>query len=231
MKVIAFPFAGGTSLAYRGLANQLRDVAAFETFDPPGHGARMDEEPLCELGLIVDDVVRHMAPQLHGRYALFGHSMGAYVAYLLARRAAREGLELPRVLFVSGASAPSHGVRVKRAALPREDLVRELESMGRYPPHLLADEALSRKLFPIVRADLQAIETYRHDPGPPLPIALVVLHGSEDVVTHGEASAWRDETSGPFEHHVFDDGHFFFVEREPEVAACITRALRAHGGP
>ena len=48
-----------------------------------------------------------IACRMHGRkYAFFGHSMGAMIAFDLARWLRRNGLPAPVQLFVSGRPAP-----------------------------------------------------------------------------------------------------------------------------
>src|ERR1019366_1340812 len=99
-----------------------------------------------------------------GRYALFGHSMGATLAYLCLLRIRRAGLPLPEALILSGKSAPTIASKDMRYLLPRAEFVAMLHNMGGCSPEILQEEELLDYFEPILRADFQAVETWQHRP-------------------------------------------------------------------
>jgi surfactin synthase thioesterase subunit len=69
----------------------------------PGRNTRINEPKPSSMAELVEAMVEALAPLLPGRpFALFGHSMGAWVAFALAQELAARGLQLPLCLYVSG---------------------------------------------------------------------------------------------------------------------------------
>lgn len=147
--------------------------------------------------------------------------MGAALAYLCLLRIRHAGLPLPEVLFLSGKAAPSVSQDRGRHLLPRPEFFEMLYALGGCPPEILQHEDLIDYFEPILRADFQAIETWRHRPAEPLPVPLVVLVGRDDEVTREGAAAWSLETSGEFQLHEFDGDHFFIQRHWRQIASLI----------
>ena len=105
-RLFCFPHAGGAPSAFRAWGRYLRPEFELAIAQLPGRGARMGETPLDEMEALVDELVAAMEPMLDKPFALLGHSMGAWVAFEVARALGKKGLETPTVLFVAGARAP-----------------------------------------------------------------------------------------------------------------------------
>src|SRR5207248_8086141 len=89
LRLFCFPYAGGGSSVYRGWAERLpRDVEVCLA-QLPGREARLRETALTSLSQIVDELAEHIKPYLDKPFAFFGHSMGAMIAFELARRLRR----------------------------------------------------------------------------------------------------------------------------------------------
>jgi surfactin synthase thioesterase subunit len=155
--------------------------------------------------------------------ALFGHSMGAIVAFELARALGRDVVHL----IASGSAGPSlpRGGRGLHQ-LPHDELVAELERLGGTPEEVLQNRELLDLLVPRLRADLTASETYRRRPAPLLACPITVLGGRDDRAVSGASlAAWADETTGGFAQHMLAGDHFFVSTRRAEVLGLIGRAL------
>lgn len=192
----------------------------------PGRGRRAGEALRYSLEELADDAFAQLRGNLDkGRYALFGHSMGAALAYLCLRRIRRAGLPLPEVLFLSGKAAPTVIQDKGRHRLPRPEFLEMLHALGGCPPEILQHQDLIDYFEPILRADFQAIETWRHRPEDPLPVPLVVMVGRDDEVTRDKAAAWSQMTSGEFQLHEFDGDHFFIQRHWERIASLIGTTL------
>lgn len=192
----------------------------------PGRGRRAGEALRYSLEDLADDAFAQLRENLDkGHYALFGHSMGAALAYLCLLRIRSAGLPLPEALFLSGKAAPGVVQDKGRHRLPRPEFLEMLRAMGGCPPEILQHQELIDYFEPILRADFQAIETWRHRPEEPLPVPLVVLIGRDDEVTRDKAAAWSQVTSGEFRLHEFDGDHFFIQRHWEPIASLIGATL------
>ncbi|MDI2128520.1 thioesterase II family protein [Yinghuangia seranimata] len=232
-KLLCFPRAGGSAVAYFPLSRLLApdvDVAAVQY---PGRQDRRAEPPAPTVGELADALAEIVADAYADAaergmpVAFFGHSMGAIVAFEVALRLARgTGSPVPSMLFASGRRAPSRH-RDETVHL-RDDrgVLDELRALSGTGAAVFQDEELVRMVMPAIRADYRAIETYRAEPGAVLTRPVVALVGDADPrVTSDEAEAWRTHTTAPFEMHTFPGGHFYLDGRLAEVAAVLRRIL------
>ncbi|MEY2932675.1 MAG: hypothetical protein RL033_3424 [Pseudomonadota bacterium] len=227
LRLIAFQFAGSNRHAYRLLQRELGRHLELCTFELPGRGRRHSEPLLTDLRLLVADVLPSLVEcAQRGPYALFGHSMGSQLACLTARLLIERGLPPPRCLIVSASPAPSRPLLTRRHQLSPNDFLEALRTLGGCPEELLNEPELVDLFLPVLRADFQALETYRADAGPRLPCPITMLRGLDDSeVSRADAEAWQSETSAGFALHDFPGGHFFLFDRPREVTALLERAV------
>ncbi|MGP3968752.1 thioesterase II family protein [Streptomyces sp. 6N223] len=230
VRLVCLPHAGGSASFYHPFSAALSPEVEVLAVQYPGRQDRLGEEPISDIGRLADAVCRAVLPETGRPFALFGHSMGAVLAYETARRLAARGAPAPAVLFVSGRRAPSRH-REETVHL-RDDagVLAELRKLGGSDTRLLDDPEIVAMVLPAVRGDYTAIETYRHRPGPPLASPLVALMGDADPRTTPEdVRAWEDHTEGAFATHVFPGGHFFLNDQRDGVLGVITKTLRRLG--
>ena len=218
------PHAGGNSFFYRTFAPLCPEYVQISPLELPGRGRR-SREPLCgSMEALADDLFPQIAAN-KGPYALFGHSMGAILAYLLAQRAACEGVRLPEVLFLSGAPAPTGTSVQARHHLPRDAFLEMLRELGGCPPEVLAEPALLEYFEPILRADFEAVDTWQPGLMSSLPLPFVVLSGNRDVIGECDQLAWGDRTSVGLTLHEFEGGHFFIQQHWGLIAEIVGESL------
>jgi surfactin synthase thioesterase subunit len=160
-----------------------------------------------------------------GPFAFYGHSMGALLALLAARRLRAAGLPGPAALILSGSDAPSAMKERRRHLLPPADFIAMLDEMGGCPPQVLQDRELVAFFEPILRADFQAVETWDRRREPPLDVPIVAMIGDEDETSIEGAQAWAGETTASCETHTFPGGHFFILDQWDAIAALIQAQL------
>jgi medium-chain acyl-[acyl-carrier-protein] hydrolase len=177
----------------------------------------------------VSDAVAALLPELREltgtRVALYGHSMGALVAFELARALSAAGTP-PVHLFLSGRRAPHLPAgRAPIHHLPDDAFAAALEAMGaggtagRSP-------AFRRYALRLIKADLELSEEYAYHPQPALDCPITAFYGTEDpVVGVHEVDAWKDLTSAAFAIHAFAGDHFFHQRHRVAIAANMTEAL------
>lgn len=159
--------------------------------------------------------------------ALFGHSLGASVAFEPTRRLEAAGRK-PAVLFVSGRRAPSrHGTGTVHLR-PDNGLLAELRTLDGTDSPLLADPDVVRMILPALRNDYRAAETYQYRPGPPLTTPVCAFMGESDPrVDHDDMRAWQEHTGGGFELFGYPGGHFYLKDHRPALTGVIADRLTA----
>ncbi|OBK13744.1 thioesterase [Mycobacterium asiaticum] len=182
--------------------------------DYPGHGRRFGQTPLPAIDQIAWVLAREIVADLDGPFALFGHSMGALVAFELTRELRRRRAQLPMKIYASASRPPvslQFGARGSHlSVLPDHELRGRLTDLGGTPKELLDNAELMELLLPIVRADLAACENYVYRQEPPLPCPITALGGADDrTFDQAELPRWREVTAGSFEAVTMPGDHFF----------------------
>jgi surfactin synthase thioesterase subunit len=191
----------------------------------PGRGSRWEERPLTRMEDVVSGVVQQVA--FEGRFAFFGHSLGAWIAFEVARGLSRAGRTGPEALFVSAAPGPQcPRRRPPISALPDEALLKALmDRYGRGADDVLNDPELREMVMPGLRADLAITETYRFLAGVPLAGRIVALSATEDDVSIDDVALWRLHTRGGFAIHTFPGDHYYVREQRDAVLRLIRTAV------
>lgn len=214
--------------SYRVLAQELDPDIWVIGVQLAGREQRF-REPLCySLRLVLDDLIPELIDDLSSasRWAFFGHSLGALLAFEACRELRRLGHALPRHLFVSGQPAPQcPSERGPLHKLPTEELVRELRDFRGTPAEALAHEDLLALVLPVVTADLTLGETHEHTDEPPLDVAVTAIGGAADPdLSPSKLDAWRLHTTQMFRPCWLDGNHFYIHHRARELAEVIRRA-------
>nr|AGS49989.1 putative thioesterase [uncultured bacterium esnapd26] len=200
------------------------DVQAIQY---PGRQYRRHVPPIDNIPELADEIFGALRLWADDRpLALFGHSMGAVLAYEVALRLQRSGLPSPMRLFVSGRRAPScpRDEQVHQAA--DDELVASIQALGGTSQAMLHDPEMLAMILPAIRSDYRAMGRYRHDSAQVLDCPVTVLTGDSDPqVSIDEACAWERHTTGPTDVEVFPGGHFFLIDRSSEVIDLLLREL------
>ncbi|MFE9186611.1 thioesterase II family protein [Micromonospora haikouensis] len=232
VRLYCFPYAGGGLAAYQPWAARLPDPVEVWTVCLPGREHRLDEAARTDLTGLVDELRAALAPQLAGPpapVAFFGHSLGALLAYELARDLRAHGEREPAALVLSGRAAAHHPPRRRMHTLDDDAFVAAVRSLGGAPSAALEHPELRELCLPTLRADITAAETYRHRPGPPLDCAITSWAGDADEGVPPDAVAeWARHTRGPTRHRRFPGGHFF-PWSAPGVLAALAEDIGLQG--
>lgn len=225
-QVLCLPHAGAGAGAYRGWAAGLGPELAVLAVQLPGREQRFGEPPLTGAAEIVERLTGPALDLLREPYLLFGHSMGALLAYELAHALSWHGRE-PAGLVVSGHAAPQLG-RLRPAVhdLPDDALVAHLRMLSPAGAAVLDEPELRELLLPVMRADFTVCDTYTHPARPPLRTPIMVLAGDADpTVPAGSLAPWRELTTGATAVHDFPGGHFYLDDHLDRVLGLVAAGL------
>jgi medium-chain acyl-[acyl-carrier-protein] hydrolase len=224
-RLFCFPYAGGSAAIFRHWSQRI----PFEIFavEYPGRGLRRSEPPATRSSVLIDQIVAAIRPYLDRPFAVFGHSMGAFVSFEVLRRLRAAGAPDPTGFVVSGCRAPTVKARRKPAhTLPESEFIEELRSLGGTPDEVLADRDLLRLLLPTLRADFELAETYVCKAGPKISCPVFAYAGIKDPdITREEVEAWRDECASSFRLRIFPGDHFFIHSAEALLLHALSHDL------
>lgn len=221
MKLYCIPFSGGNAYSYLAFKKQLVANIRFVTLELPGHGTRISEPLLHTIDEMTDDLLRQIELNQHDDYVLFGHSLGALLAFLMCRKISKAGKPLPSMLFVSGQSAPSLIKPDERYLLPDKQFVEVLREMEGTPNELLSEKQFLDFFLPVIKADFQALANFRYHPENPLEVPIVVLAGKQEKFRFEEVERWQVETTNKTEFYWFEGGHFFINDHATEICRLV----------
>jgi len=227
LRLVCLPYAGGQAHVFSDWAAGLGPRFEVWALQLPGRGVRFKEQAIVELGALLDAIEPPIAALGDAPLALFGHSMGATIAFELARRLRRRGGAAPVHLFLSGACAPERlGLKEQLHQLPDAELVHELRRFGGTPEEVFARPELLDLVLPWLRTDLQMLETWSSPAAEPLAVPITVFGGNDDHrVPREELAHWRPHAAGPFSIQTFASDHFYLNAARGSLLASIARAL------
>ena len=228
-KLVCLPFAGAGASFYRPWSAFAGGTLEIVPLQLPGRERLIDAEPHRDLGRAVAGLLADLlgTPAGVGRVALFGHSLGAVLAYELAHRlSAMPDVEVVR-LFASGSPAPGVS-RVRRATgLPNEEFLLRVEEFAGYSHEALADPEMRELILPTLRADVEMHENYAPSTEMPLDAPITSLRGAEDgLVALDQAAAWSKATSRGFELVELPGGHMYLADDAPSLVRLIAATVR-----
>ncbi|MFJ9775159.1 thioesterase II family protein [Kitasatospora sp. NPDC101157] len=227
LRLLCLPHAGGSASAFRPWATAAGPDVEVLALQYPGRQDRYREPAVADLGRLADLAMPAVRAAIgDARHALFGHSMGALLAFELTRHLEREGLA-PELLAVSGRRAPSTRRDGEYSHLTDDHaLATHLRSLSGTDPRLLADEEALRMILPAVRADLTAVDGYHAGPEATVTTPVLALTGDTDPwVTPAEAAAWQRHTTADFDLRIYPGGHFYLDGRHRELLTLLTDRL------
>ncbi len=228
LRLFCFPHAGAGASAYRLWPSSVDPDVEVCRIQYPGREDRLSEPLYTDLHPLVETLSGVIAGVDDAPFAFYGHSVGALIAFEVARSLRRAGRPGPVSLFVSGRQAPHLPQRPALSGLPEAEFVERVNQYGSLPDVLLRDPDLRALFIGILRADLRLLDTYRYTADEPLDCPLWAAGGSQDpTVSKVELDAWSQHTCRDFQISMFPGKHFFLHEQPHAFLQELNRALRS----
>jgi medium-chain acyl-[acyl-carrier-protein] hydrolase len=226
-RLFCLPHAGGGASFYRPWSAATRPSVQVAAIQLPGRENRLAEPRFDRMGALLPALLDGIRKHLDRPFAIFGHSMGALVAFELTRALRREGLPQPTHLFLSAHRAPQLPDRRPSMHQLSDDEFREaLRNLEGTPEEVLTHPELMDLLMPLLRADFALCETYAYMPEAPLDVPLTMFGGNEDpYVTREELDAWRETTRAAARVQMFRGHHHYLQQEMRAVIDSVNRAL------
>ncbi|NLU92392.1 thioesterase II family protein [Chitinophaga sp. Ak27] len=222
--LFCFPYAGADGKAYAPLEAFADNHLKVVPLELPGRGERYREPISGSIDEMVDDCFRQLEGKLHSPFAVFGHSMGALLSYLFARKLEEKELSMPLHLFVSGCAAPAVVMTAsRRRMLQGKEWESSLEEVMGIPTDMLDNEVFRIIYEPLIRQDLVLFKQYHYREQAPFDIPVTVFTGTEDRVTADEMAAWQRETNHRVSIVPFNGKHHFWRDYPEEIMTIIKK--------
>ena len=229
-KLVCLPYAGAGASFYRPWAALAGAALEIVPLQLPGRERLIDEPPHRDVHQAVDDLLPQLRERLGDgghRVALFGHSLGAVLAYELAHRLVAEpGIELAH-LFVSGSPHPGRSREQRATGLSDDAFLARVGEFAGYRHPAFDDPEMREMLLPTLRADVEMHEAYEPSTLLPLDVPLTAVRGEDDtLVGHDDATSWNKASGRDFEYVEIPGGHMYLTESAPDLVGLIVSKLR-----
>lgn len=203
MKFFFIPFAGGNKYSLNSLFSH-KEIKTLEITRK--NSFSKIEEVLNEL---LSEYLKEKRDD--GACFIYGHSMGALLAYLMCQKLQEKNLPMPQKLVISGKKAPHIPREEKIAYLPDEEFWNEILKLGGIPDEMQNYTELIEYYLPILRHDFKLVESYEYENKTKLNIPIDVFYGSEEA-TEEEMIGWQDETTEKVTITQLPGNHFFIFD-------------------
>ncbi|WP_344588307.1 thioesterase II family protein [Actinomadura vinacea] len=224
LRLVCFPHAGGSPQLFRTWSSLLPGDIELLAVCSPGRQDRLAEPGIDRMEPLADLIAESLAAFTGAPLALFGHSMGALVAYEVALRLPGDD---PLALLVSAHPAPHRLPPAGAEPLTDDELLLGTAEIGGIDPALLKREEMRGLILPAMRADHELLRAYR--PRSPAAVTAPVIGylGRDDPLAGpSDLEGWAELTTGGFDVHVLPGGHFYLASAEREIVTDIVRRLR-----
>ncbi|MCM3439299.1 thioesterase II family protein [Metabacillus halosaccharovorans] len=231
MKTILFciPYAGDSATIYMQWKQLLGNHIELYPLEPAGRGARYDEPFDTNFTSMTNDLAAQIKQNAKNKqYAVFGHSMGAVLAYELYYLLSEEGFPQPRHLFLSGRPAPVQNNRKKSflSRLVSEKVGELFQQSGGIPAEIAKHPELARKFKQVLKSDLRIMNTYQYIPKQErVGCPVTIFSGKQDEISEEEILAWKDHSNNDCKIVWVKGDHFFLHSRKEELVSVINQSI------
>jgi medium-chain acyl-[acyl-carrier-protein] hydrolase len=228
LRLFCFPYAGGSSLTFRQWPSGLPPDVELCAVQLPGRGGRMRETPFKRMPPLVEALAEVLPPFFDRPFAFFGHSMGATIGFELARRLRRAHAPEPAHLLVSGRQPPQAPYADRGMySLSDAELIEELRQLNGTPSEVLEHAEMMQLLLPLLRADLELIQTYAYEPEPPLSCRISAFGGlRDDEADRDVLQQWAGQTTAEFSLDFLESDNYLINTCLPQLLQAISRLLQ-----
>ncbi|MEU7184192.1 MULTISPECIES: thioesterase II family protein [Streptomyces] len=227
VRLFCLPYAGASASIYLPWSRHLGRSVIVTPVELPGRGSRIREKPHSRLEPLLHDLVPAVARMCDRPFAIFGHSLGALLAFEIAARLEWDHDLVAERLYVSGHGAPHHPRREAPVShLPDDEFLARIREHYNTPEEAFADPRLTKMLLPMMRADFTLAESYEQGLDNVLHCPITAMGGLNDPGVKGpELAGWREYTRRFFKVRTFPGDHFFLRTAQKQLLDAFTEDL------
>lgn len=229
-RLYCFPFAGSGASAFSAWSSLLKGELELIGIQSPGREERSEELPFTDMTIFIKKLLS-VFPEEEEPYYLFGHSLGALMAYEFAIALQDAGRKLPSGIIISGCNAPLNPSDGKIHLLDTEEFIDAV--ISRFETHQSGEDRLSalRENHATLRADIELLETYV-PANRELFIPLLVICGTEDPLVEPERmKEWISLTRSDFAISFVEGNHQLVNQNASELVQLIQNSMHLNHHP
>ncbi|OOM71668.1 linear gramicidin dehydrogenase LgrE [Clostridium puniceum] len=224
--MFCFPFAGVGAAYFNRWIKYFKDDIVVCPIHLPGREEKIMEDPYVNMELLIDDLFEEISNYSSNNIILFGHSMGAKIAYEIAKK-----LELAsypaKQLIISGSRVPHIPESNPIYNLPDEEFIKAIVRFDGTPKEILYNKELLKFFLPMLKADFTMDEKYHTTEVVKLSCQITAFGGISDKEADEEAmKEWKEYTKSNFKIFMFEGKHFFIRDKEAEILNIISQGIR-----
>jgi medium-chain acyl-[acyl-carrier-protein] hydrolase len=214
LNLFIFHYSGGTASQFRPWSNWLDSLIDPIGIQLPGRENRFGEPLFFEAKDAIESLIEVFPKNMNTPFIVFGHSMGATLAFEFVRALREKNFNLPEHLIISGRAAPHIPSCHKPIYhLNKEEFLEELIKYNGMPKEVLNSPELLDLFIPIVQADFSISDTYQYSPESLLSFPITAFGGINDsYVLEEDLRVWGLHTESIFKHYMFEGDHFFLIK-------------------
>lgn len=229
MKLFCIPYAGGSAIIYNKWSQQLHSSIELVPIELAGRGRRMHEEYYQNIPEAVEDIFNFISKDItQTPYAIFGHSMGAMLAYHLTQRIREAKVSQPVHVFLSGRGAPGieRDDKKKYHLMNEQEFLEAVVKLGGTPPEFFEHPELMQLFLPLLRNDFRLSESEDINAViRPLDHQFSILLGKDEDLTAEQCDSWKRHTHKLCTTYYFNGGHFFLHDETTQITKIINNTL------
>lgn len=219
LNLLCFPYAGGNNAFCAGWTQVLPDWVNLCPVIMPGRDELHQQPPATDFATLAHHYARCLLPQLqHARYAIYGHSMGAWFAHALALHGVQQ-LLAPELLLVSGQRSPQLAYPFPcNQTMNDQQLIDFILKFSAIDPRVLQNKNWLQWMLGLLRADLCLCET--HSPVAESELLSCPVHlfanMTDPLIDIDQQMSWKKTTESRFSYSIFQGNHFFIRNQATE---------------
>ncbi|CAH1796912.1 unnamed protein product [Owenia fusiformis] len=227
MRLFCFAWAGGSSDEFSEWSKILPDDIEVIALRRRGKNNNYFLNRFNSVEEMVTETVAAIADRSDKPFAIFGHSLGGLLSFLVAERLRSQHNIEPVHMFISGCAA-IHSDEFKQrqkeiAVKSEEEFIQMLKKLGGTPDEIFENQQLMQMIFPYLKSEYNLLSelSYSIDAdNRPLSCPLTICIGKEDVFKDSSVKQWSEVTTGPFQQVKFNGGHFYLQDKDTKKKLC-----------
>lgn len=225
--LFCIPFAGGNKFTFYPLKDKLPNDIDLKPLELPGHGERLNEQPLLTIEDMVDDLTDQIIKEKPEQYIILGYSLGAILAYEIYFRLHKSHHILPSHMILCACEPIGYAKHNNINNMSDFEFKKFIKDKGDTPKEVLNHEELWEIVEPALKNDFLAIDNYHnsYEKKKKMNTTLSIFVGENDTIANHTLYKWSNLTSEHVEYKFFQGSHLFITDAYDQLSEEIKLVL------